>query len=1020
MRRLILAIWVFLGLLCTNGIAQTNNEFIQIGVNNGLSQNSVHDIFQDSKGFLWIATADGFNRYDGIRFKVYKHRYGDTASTNIPADYIQAGIQEDSNENLWLIAGDNLVQFNKRNNRFHTVYNLRSNPLFSFNNNQCFLMPVRDEMWVFGAGHTILKVQIHSKKVQLMKLPAGVQHVFKEGNGNRLFVNMPNGCNQLIPESMQLVPTGIRDSVHSISGIGDYGWAYISSNTIRLYHAPTRTTRELKTMNETAGVKDAQFVNITSWNNNLLFVVVSGKGLLKYDLKHDKTTFFSSIPGDPGSLSINYIRKTFIDRSDNLWLATEGGGLSKLDLKHRKFNSYPIGVFNIQNPANLMIKSIFAHGSTIYAGTFAKGLYMIDTATLEVRVKHYPKAGNKSATGPITVLYQDTRKRLWMNAGNVIGYTNMQTGEWIAYDTLPESNDNVYSIYEVAPDTFMIGCLKRVYRVIALPNGRVKLDDSKVYQHPGIKGLVQSIVPNGKGEWYIGIVENGFRRCLIQGDTFQMLDSGMMQTGVRHFYPDVANGWVWIASDNGLIAYNEHTRKFVLFDESDGLSNSHVYAILPESNHAIWISTNKGLNRIEFEKHPDKMVAIRSVQVFTQKNGLQSNEFNSGAWFAYNRSQMIFGGVTGINWFNNRQIVSNHHKPEVVLTGVLVNEQPVQTDTAVQYLTTLRLPHQQNALSVTFAALEFTNPEVNQYAYRMAGADDDWVQGSHEVRYAGLSPGTYRLWVKASNNDGVWGEPRQLLKIIIEPPFWQTWWFKVLAVILITSLTAMGVRYIIRKRVKEKMRALEMQQALNEERLRISRDMHDEMGTGLTKISLLSEVARQSELGATGDKTLGMLQDITGTARGLTQKMGEIIWMLNPVNDTLDSLAAYLKEYVFLTTDALNLDVVTDFPDQIPSVKLSHEKRRQLLLVTREALHNALKHSKATQLIFALEVQPHGFQFVFSDNGTGFSSSEKQSLNGKHNGLKNMQWRMEQINGFFTVESEPGKGTTLLYGIEEV
>ncbi|HRN80444.1 MAG TPA: two-component regulator propeller domain-containing protein [Ferruginibacter sp.] len=1018
MRLLFIAISVFFVFVCNNGIAQTNNEFVQIGVNNGLSQNSVHDIFQDKKGFLWIATADGFNRYDGIRFKVYKHRYGDTSSTNIPADYIQSGIQEDQHENLWLIAGDHLVQFNKKNNRFHTVYNLRSNPLFTFSTNQCFLIPVGEEMWVFGNGHTILKIHILSKKAQLMKLPEGVREVFKEGNGSRLFVNTPEGCSELIPQTMQLKPTGIKDSVNSISGMGDYGLAYISHQTIKLYHTPTRTTRELKTRYDKTVAKDAQLVSITSWNNNLLFVVVSGKGLLKYDLKQDKTSFFSSIPGDPGSLSINYIRRIFIDRSDNLWLATEGGGLSKMDLKHRKFNSYPVGVFNMQNPANLMIKSIFAQGSTIYAGTFAKGLYMIDTVTLEARIKEYPRNGSSNGTGPITVLYQDTRKRLWMNTGNVIGYTNMQTGQWIASDTLPDSNDNVYSIYEVTPDTFMIGCLKRVYRMVVLPGGQVKVDDARVYQHKSIQGLIQSIVPNGKGEWYIGIVEDGFRRCKITGNTLEITDSGMMKTGVRHFYPDAANGWVWIASDNGLIAYDESKRKFILLDESDGLSNSHVYAILPESNHAIWISTNKGINRIEFEKHPKNMLAIRSVQVFTQKNGLQSNEFNSGAWFAYNRSQMIFGGVTGINWFNTQQIISNHHTPEVVLTGVKVNEQPIQRDTAVQYLTSLRLPHQQNALSVSFAALEFTNPEVNQYAYRMVGADDDWVQGSHEVRYAGLSPGTYRLWVKASNNDGVWGEPKQLLKIIIEPPFWLTWWFKLGAVISILSLTAMGVRYIIRKRVREKMRAMEMQQALNEERLRISRDMHDEMGTGLTKISLLSEVARQSGNVAAGEKTLGMLQDITGTARGLTQKMGEIIWMLNPVNDTLDSLAAYLKEYVFLTTDGLHLDVMTDFPEQIPSVKLSHEKRRQLLLVTREALHNALKHSKATQLTFAMDVQPNGFQFLISDNGTGFESTEKKPVNGKHNGLKNMQWRMHQINGFFTVESETNKGTTIIYGLQ--
>lgn len=1012
MKRILPFILLF---FATNVKAQTINDFVQIGVNNGLSQNSVHDVFQDKIGFLWFATADGLNRYDGINFKVYKHRYGDTSRKNIPADFIHGGLQEDKNECLWFYTDHNLVKFDKKANSFFKISTPFDNIDVPKNSGNASLMIVGDYVWTVGLNNQLYKIHTQTHIAERVRFKEEVKYYFFDIPNKKMFVQTKTGLHDFDFTNHQILATGIVDTVTSITMVDANRLAYISAMQVKLFNTQTNTSTTLSMDGGELFNQRRFYSQILSWKGRLLFVGIPGLGLLRYDIAEGKSLLYSNVPGDPGSLSINYLKKFFIDFSDNLWLGTEGGGLCKLDLKTKKFHSYPNAIYNVQNPVNLMIKSIYAEGSKIYAGTFSKGLHIIDTSTGKAKNIVYPDLVSHYGISSIMAMHNDSKNRLWMNVGPNVGYIHKETGKFIAFDTLHRNYPCIYSMYEYKPDTIILGSLKRLHRAVVLNNGKVKIDHDSVFNNPLIRGMIQAIVPNRKNEWYIGTIENGFRRCKIDGHKISVIDSGMSRTGVRHFYADPNNDWMWVASDNGLMIYNEITHKWKLFDEANGLSNSHVYAILPENNNTLWISTNKGINRIVFEPSDDGFVSIKNIQTFTQKNGLQSNEFNSGAYFIKNNRYMIFGGVTGINWFNTNTIVSNSYKPNVALTGLKANEEDISEGTSIHYLKNVKLPYYKNSISLSFAALEFTNSIANRYMYKLEGSDGSWVEGNNEIRFAGLTPGTYTLWVKASNNDSVWGEDTKLLRIHIQPPFWQTWWFKLLMFVITVLLIVWIVRSIVKNRVAKRVHELEMQQVLNEERNRISRDMHDEMGTGLTKISLLTEVARQSGVHAK-DRMPQLLDDITKTSRGLTQKMGEIIWMLNPVNDTLDSLAVYLKEYVFNTTDSLEVDVVSDFPENIPSIKLNHDKRRQLLLVTKEALHNALKHAGATQLSFSLDIEANRFQFMLNDNGVGIQTTP-QSVNGKHNGLKNMEWRMQQIGGFYTIDTEANMGTTIIYGV---
>jgi signal transduction histidine kinase len=355
-----------------------------------------------------------------------------------------------------------------------------------------------------------------------------------------------------------------------------------------------------------------------------------------------------------------------------------------------------------------------------------------------------------------------------------------------------------------------------------------------------------------------------------------------------------------------------------------------------------------------------------------------------------------------------------------VLTAVAVNEKPFASETSAPRLGALELPHDKNTLAIRFAALEYTQPISAYYSYKLEGFEDGWTKPNRvpEARYAGLPPGRYTFLLRVANADGVWGPRPLTLPIAILPPWWATWWARIGALLLLAGGVALGIRQYVASRVRQRLREIEKEKAVNDERLRISRDMHDELGSGLTKIALLSEVTKQKMSRAQDDRDTGMLEQITATSRRLTEKMGEIIWTLNPAADTLDNLAAYLQEYLSDLGDGLAVGIAVRMPENVPSTRLSNRQRQQILLVTKEAVNNAIKHAHASQITVSLVLAEGAAAFKVVDDGAGFISAEPSELAGKRNGLGNMVVRMKSIDGWCRIHTTPGGGTVVDYGIK--
>jgi signal transduction histidine kinase len=329
----------------------------------------------------------------------------------------------------------------------------------------------------------------------------------------------------------------------------------------------------------------------------------------------------------------------------------------------------------------------------------------------------------------------------------------------------------------------------------------------------------------------------------------------------------------------------------------------------------------------------------------------------------------------------------------------------------------LKIPPGRHRLEFQYAGLSFAAPEKVAFQHRLDGLDADWIEAGtkRSADYDYLPPGNYTFRVIACNNDGVWSDPGASLAFTMLPYFWQTAWFRGLALTGLLLLAGGGAWYGTRRRMSQKLERVERQRALERERTRIAKDIHDDLGASLTRINLLSQSARRDLLD--GQPILKNLDQICTTARQLTRAMDEIVWAVDPQHDTLDSVASYLGILIHEQTGDSGIRCRLDFPVYLPAWPVTAEVRHNLFLAFKEALHNMVKHSGATEVHIAFALEPAGFAVTISDNGRGFDPSAIPGGRPHRNGLVNMRQRLTEIGGRCGIESRPGEGARVTFSL---
>jgi signal transduction histidine kinase len=450
----------------------------------------------------------------------------------------------------------------------------------------------------------------------------------------------------------------------------------------------------------------------------------------------------------------------------------------------------------------------------------------------------------------------------------------------------------------------------------------------------------------------------------------------------------------------------------------------------------MWFGGDRGIFKVRQKELEDvaegRIARVRSIH-YGRGEGLQSLQGNFGSAPGALKSR------DGRVWIPMRTALAVAHpdrlrestdQPQVILNRVVVDERTVAIDSSVmpvpensdtntidlqKFGRELRLSPSHRRVQFQFTAPSFTAPENVHFRYRLENYDDRWLDGQVErvATYSRLPAGSYRFHVIACNSDDVWNERGAMLQVIVSPFFWNTWWFRLAAGSAFTLAIIGVVRYASFRRLRSQLHRLEQQEALHKERARIAKDIHDDVGANLTQIALLGDLARQDAIKP--EDSAPRLETISKTARQAVRSLDEIVWAVNPRNDTLAHLIDYTAQFAVDYLRVAGVRGRVDLPEHTPHREVSTDVRHNLFLVVKEALNNIVKHARATEVWLRIVTNERELRIAVEDDGIGFEGEVKDA---GADGLRNMRQRIDDIGGKFRIESRPGAGTKVLVELQ--
>ena len=489
-----------------------------------------------------------------------------------------------------------------------------------------------------------------------------------------------------------------------------------------------------------------------------------------------------------------------------------------------------------------------------------------------------------------------------------------------------------------------------------------------------------------------------------------------------------ADGSLWIGYAGWGVG-RWHDGHYSRVDATRGLYDDYIWQMLSDGQGGLWLTGNHGLFQVRLGElvnvAEDRSDHLRSI-TYGRSEGLPTLQpvcENSPTAWRGRDGQLWFATRNGLLVVQQDKIRDNPRPPPVLLSEVKVDDRLVAlldsqfplrapgqsklTDLRTPGVE-LRLPPRHSKLEFAFTALSFSSPGNVHFRYRLKGFDTEWVEAGLQriAKYPRLSGGQYEFEVTACNESGVWSETGFHLPFVVEPFFWQRWWFRALLMVAFTAGVVAVVRYVSFRRLRLQMRLLEQQAVLDKERARIAKDLHDDLGASMTQMTLLLELAVQER--PEPDAVIGRVQDGLQAAREAIKSLDAAVWAVNPANNTLPELVAYIGQFGMEFLQQAKIRCELDLPDHPPERPVSAELRHSLFLIVKEALNNVVRHAHASEVCLRITVTTANLEILVADNGCGFERKPDDAL---ADGLRNMRQRAEELNAEFQIESPPGAGT---------
>ncbi|MFN0214148.1 MAG: two-component regulator propeller domain-containing protein [Saprospiraceae bacterium] len=969
-------------------------------ISEGISNLAVGPILEDRQGFLWFGTDEGLNRYDGYGFRVFKRVSGDSTSLN---SNIITGLYETRDGKIWVCTYHGFSIFDPLKEQFSQI--TLSDGQFG----NCVYEDAAGLLWLGTAdglfSYSRTKGQFH----KITTHEFGTVTAISGGKNGLLWISTYNGFFRYDPKTGQhkhyFLPKGshapIATEVTKIAAEDTQGrlwlvsWeagAHLFDPETERFQSYFNTGKEGYTLpsNITTGAAIAPDGQV--W--------IACGGLAVLDPKSGHISIYNHSPDDAFSLPGNYTRDVYCDKQGILWVGTHQG-IAKFDSRTFFFESC-----HLQNPENDIRSTEFWAMHTdrdgeLWAGNF-NSIFRIDLQNGQMENVTQAVTGNpKRGCYPIL---EDDDGTLWIfSAGTVFKVrkgksensplqrknksTSRLTVEKIS---LAPYSSNAWEIVPIGKHEFWIASTDGgIYRFDKETGITTQfLPDSALH---GIqRAPVQCLEALPDGSFLAGIRDVGLVRFVPRDGSFQKIEMSLPHipiTNLRSIFYD-NGGLIWIGTHTeGLIQTDLALKSFRHFTEKDGLPSSCILQILPDNAGRLWIRSKGGL--ILFNP------ANKSFTSFGSDAGLRNP--NALDEMCRDRSGRFYIGELGyVQMFDPAKAMPSTQEFPVYVTVMKEGTNALKPE---NWANGLHFLYHQNYISFEFTALNYAKPGETAYAYYLEGLNRQWqsVGDKRFVTFAGLQPGHYRFRVRAAGKDGIWRECEQAISFDISGPFWRAWWF-----LAVCSMTLASLIYYF---YKLKINRLRAEIAI---RNSIAQDLHDDVGSTLSGVNVFSTLALQ-KLKTQPEAVAPLLEQISQKTTAMSESMSDIVWSINPKNDSVQDLVVHMKEYAAEMLEPREISYNFRVDKKLLSQKLPLGLRKELYLIFKEAINNLSKYSECQTAKFSIVLSHKQLDMIITDDGKGFDETTVRL----GNGLANLRARAAKLGGQMEIISKIGIGTTL-------
>ncbi|WP_109607959.1 hybrid sensor histidine kinase/response regulator transcription factor [Mucilaginibacter oryzae] len=1044
------------------------NKALKYSLKDGLSFGIVNSITQDANGFMWFATSDGLNRFDGTTFKVFKSKQRD--SSGLTSNYVEK-VFTGKDGYIWIGSRDGLSRLDTRTENFtHYKVNIGRAQKEDVNN---IVSSRGNNFWVstYGIGFSYYNAKTakftnYRQKTLLSLTDDRVISMLEDSQGLFWIGTQEGGLNVFMQVNgvigkkldINLPPSGrindiFEDHFHNIWIATGNGLVWYNRQSGKFYQLP----------NEKSGAKSKRYIALNETTDKKLLVGLQDGGLYKLDpgssANYNVNSFvLEPVTGDDGfNLTPRSVQTLYIDRDKNTWLGTYGDGVYMVSNKTEKFTRiqrknidkngeslvrfYGMTIDKNGNlwfgtdgdgllktrPDGTLIKRYKADGlagsltdnailsgftdsnNNVWIGTYAKGLFLYNRSSDSfTNFSHIAGVANSLGGNDVRAIYEDKRKRLWIgtNGGGLSLYEPV-TRSFKNY-TPANSNISSYDVRAIAEDE----------------NGNLWIG------------------AYGGGLDYFDVGTNRFTRFLKTADEKKYLPGAV----IFSLYRDARN-CLWIGTEgDGLLRYDLKQHSLKAFNEKNGLANNTVYAVKDAGNGNIWVSTNKGLSSIN--------ASTGKIENYDQSDGLQGGQFNVGSVaFDVTHRVMYFGGTEGLNAFDPSQVNKSYYRPGVVITGLQIFGKQVEAGNrdangvvlpaAVNETRKIVLQPDQSVFSIQYTALNYAYPQKGDFAYKMEGLDKSWnyVGNQRSATYRYLEPGTYTFRVKASNQDGIWFDNYATLQVTILPPWYKTWW----AYICYIAAAGFMINYYRLYKINQAKLKLEVQVAqlsaekdreLNERKLSFFTNISHEFRTPLTLI--INPVKDMLFGKGSGPDDNGNLHIVYRNARRLLSLVDQLLLFRKAESDTdklkivkLNIVSLCHEVFLCFNHQARVKNIQFDFITDRDNIEIYADKEKMEIAIFN-LISNALKFTPDGGIVnCTITDSEDGVAIAIKDSGCGIAEGTGDELFDKFHQLQNpmanaggfgiglylVKVFIENHKGNITYQSKTGAGTTFFVSL---